>query len=240
MGKLRDSFQRSKRIWRAIRGRDLLLQPEVGCSKLSLGNEGAQWCVCPSGLSSDSVVYSFGVGQDVSFDLELIRRFGVMVHAFDPTPRAGEWLRSQELPSRFVFHDYGVAGFDGMANFTPPQNPGHVSYAMIERLGDSSSASVAAPVRRLGTIMKELGHEEIHVLKMDIEGAEYAVLRDLVDCGLRVDQLLMEFHHRWPEIGVDKTRTAIRELNQAGYRIFNVTPSGEEYSFRQTLRRDGG
>lgn len=177
------------------------------------------------------------MGQDISFDLELIRRFGVVVHAFDPTPRAREWLRHQELPPQFIFHDYGVAEFDGLAAFIPPQDPSHVSYAMIERRGGRSS-SIAAPVRRLQTIMKDLGHEEIHVLKMDIEGAEYAVLRDVVSYELRVDQLLVEFHHRWPEIGLERTRTAIRELNKAGYRIFNVAPSGEEYSFQRTLDAD--
>ena len=30
------------------------------------------------------MVYSFGVGQDISWDLAMIERFGVTVHAFDP------------------------------------------------------------------------------------------------------------------------------------------------------------
>jgi len=46
-----------------------------------------------------------------------------------------------------------------------------------------------------------------------------------------VQQLLVEFHHRWAQIGVEKTRQAIRDLNAAGYRIFDVSPSGEEYGF---------
>jgi hypothetical protein len=53
----------------------------------------------------------------------------------------------------------------------------------------------------------------------------------MIKSAIPVDQVLIEFHHRWPELGVEKTRTAIRQLNDAGYRIFHVSPSGEEYSF---------
>jgi len=46
-----------------------------------------------------------------------------------------------------------------------------------------------------------------------------------------VKQLLVEFHHRWPEIGVAKTKQAIRGLNAQDTGFFSVSPSGEEYSF---------
>jgi hypothetical protein len=84
--------------------------------------------------------------------------------------------------------------------------------------------------------MGELGHDKIDLLKMDIEGAEYSVLADLLASHIRVDQLLVEFHHRFPEVGVNKTKGAIKALNAAGYRIFSVSPSGEEFGF---LRLDG-
>jgi len=88
-------------------------------------------------------------------------------------------------------------------------------------------------MHRLGTIMRELRHASIDLLKMDIEGAEYDVLADMISQRIPVKQLLVEFHHRWPQIGVGRTKQAIQALNAAGYRIFNVSPSGEEYSFLQ-------
>jgi hypothetical protein len=60
----------------------------VNCAESWVGNERARWCICPGALSVSSVVYFFGVGEDVSFELEMIRQFGVRVHAFDPTPRS--------------------------------------------------------------------------------------------------------------------------------------------------------
>src|SRR5713101_7131829 len=46
-------------------------------------------------IEPDPIVYSLGVGEDISFDLALIQQFGVTIHAFDPTPRVREWLASQ-------------------------------------------------------------------------------------------------------------------------------------------------
>src|SRR5215470_13100547 len=108
----------------------------------------------------------------------MIRRFGVLVHAFDPTPRAIAWIRGQFLPENFVFHEYGISDHDGNAAFHPPENEGFVSYSIFARgRGDDV---IQAPVYRLTTIMKLLGQETIDVLKMDVEGAEYDVLSDFL------------------------------------------------------------
>jgi len=199
------------------------------CPTQSFGNDGAAWSIRASSISPGQVVYSFGVGEEISFDLELIRHFGVTVHAFDPTPRSREWLQTQTLPEQFVFHPYGVAGEDGTRRFSPPVNPRHISHTLLRR--DSPWPAIEVQVFRMSSILKMLGHTHIDMLKMDIEGAEYEVIHDLLRSGIRVGQLLVEFHHRWPEVGVAKTRDAIRSLNAGGYEIFNVSPSGEEYAF---------
>jgi Methyltransferase FkbM domain len=85
--------------------------------------------------------------------------------------------------------------------------------------------------------MAELGHAHIDLLKMDIEGAEYAVIDDLVDSNIRPAQILVEFHHRMPGIGPERTRHAVLQLRRAGFGLFAVSPSGEEYSF---IRVDQG
>ena len=215
---------------RAMLGRDLYLPVQVRCTKAYFGNEHAEWCVCPTGLSEESIVYSFGVGADISFDLGLIRQFGMRVHGFDPTPRSITWVRSQDLPEKFVFHDYGIGGHDGNVLFRAPEDPNHVSYKAVPG-GGPGAPLIEAPVHRLATILKKLGHERIDVLKMDIEGAEYEVVQDLISCRNHVKQLLVEFHHSWQEIGLRRTREAVEGLNRAGYKIFYISPSGTEFSF---------
>ena len=225
--------RRMKRVLDILRGQDLRQRKQLHRDSVYLGNAGARWCVCPDGLGPSSIVYSFGVGEEISFDLELIRRFGVRVHAFDPTPRSIEWLAKQSLPANFLFHPYGVADFEGHAKFLPPINPAHVSHTLVQR--QTPWSAIEVPVRRLGSILQELGHGHIDLLKMDVEGAEYPVLKDLLTSRIQVRQLLVEFHHRWPEIGVEKTRQAIRDLNSAGYRIFDISSNGEEYGFLRII-----
>jgi len=54
---------------------------------------------------------------------------------------------------------------------------------------------------------------------------------DVLENSIPVTQLCVEFHHRWHEIGVSRTREAISALRARGYRIFHISDSGEEYSF---------
>ena len=53
------------------------------------------------------------------------------------------------------------------------------------------------PVKTLPTMMQELGHHRITILKVDIEGSEYLFLQQMLDSGIcrRVDQLVLEWHH---------------------------------------------
>jgi FkbM family methyltransferase len=227
------SRRRIRRMVQVLQGNDIWQGIQQKSARLSLGEGSGAWCLCPQGLSASSVIYCAGVGEEISFDLELIRRFGVRVHAFDPTPRSIQWVQSQTLPQEFTFHPYGIADFDGTSKFLPPKNPDHVSHTLLPR--ETPWSAIQIPVHRLGTIAGMLGHAEIDLLKMDIEGAEYAAIADLLTSGIRPRQMLVEFHHRWPEVGVEKTRAAIRALNAAGYRIFDVSASGEEYSFKLTL-----
>ncbi len=235
---LLDLLRNIRRIGRAIIGRDLFQRRQIAFPTESHGAGYGAWSICPETLSPESIVYSFGVGEDISFDLSLIAQYGMTVHAFDPTPRSIAWLTDKQVPERFRFHAYGVADFDGTATFNAPENPDHVSFSMVS--GEQEALRPAkGEVFRLSTIMQKLGHDHIDVLKMDIEGAEYGVIEDLATSGLPVQQLLVEFHHRFEKAGVEKTKAAIRLLNTHGYRIFAVSPRGEEYSFIQINLRHG-
>jgi FkbM family methyltransferase len=219
-----------ERLLRPLRRQRVKLGARAKCEQVSLGTEYGGYAVCPTSLGEGSIVYSFGVGTDISFDEALIALRGVTVHAFDPTPRSVEWVKAQSLPERFVFHPWGIAGFDGTASFHAPKDPTHVSHTVLEG-GNVGTGTVEVPVLRLRTIMSKLGHERIDILKMDIEGAEYDVLPDVLGSGLAIPQILIEFHHRRSGVPVERTQAAVRALEQAGYRAFNASASGYEFSF---------
>jgi FkbM family methyltransferase len=180
-------------------------------------------------------VYSVGVGDDVTWDLALIDRFGVRVDAFDPTPRSIRWVQSRPLPAGFIFHALGLAEFDGEAQFAKKNKyPDGCSYDLVRSGTEASDAveKVIAPVARLGTIMNRLGHDRLDVLKMDIEGAEYEVLADMLLARIYPKQLLVEFHYfEGAAQRIDQTTRLIHRLNEEGYRAFARSPNGYEFSF---------
>jgi hypothetical protein len=79
--------------------------------------------------------------------------------------------------------------------------------------------------------MNKFCHNKIDILKMDIEGAEYEVIKNIVSSRIEISQLLIEFHHRLIINGINKSKQSIQELNNADYKIFHVSDSGEEFSF---------
>mgnify|MGYP000564596100 CR=1 FL=1 len=195
------------------------------------GSDYGGWTIFPHSISAESIAYSFGVGEDISFDLSLIEKYGLQIYAFDPTPRSIDWVKSQVLPPQFHLFDYGIAAQDGIVNFYPPENRDCISHTMLNRTTTADRA-IQVQMRRLTTITKMLGHHKIDILKMDIEGAEYAVIEDILKANdLNIPQILIEFHHRFKGIGPAKTRTAIKLLNHHGYQVFHIAPSGLEYSF---------
>jgi FkbM family methyltransferase len=219
-------------------GRRLTGKPRQGVERklpcVRLGTEYGGYALLKDSVKADSIVYSFGIGEDISFDLALIEMYGCQVFGFDPTPRSIAWVRAQNPPAAFHVQELGVAGYDGTASFAPPANPAHISHSMSAPTTPSTDGSgqgrVEFEVRRLPTLMKELGHERLDVLKMDIEGAEYDVIEDLLAQALRPTQILVEFHHGMHGIPVARTEAALTALASAGYAIFDVQPSGHEFS----------
>lgn len=229
-------FDAVRRPWRDVKtrvrqlmGTELRYRVEFRVPKLTLGDVGAEWTVATDCLHTGSIVYSVGIGTDISFDNALIDQFGLEVHAFDPTPRSREWLQMQDLSPRFRFHPWGLADRDGTASFVAPASEKHVSYSIAD--SPASGTSVELPVFRLKTIMKRLDHDHVDVLKIDIEGAELDVIPDILSSGVRVRQLLAEFHHRGDRQLMQRTERTVQLLAKHGFRIFDVSPSAQEVSW---------
>ena len=221
-------FNNTPRIIKFLRGKNLFFPIGYSCPKISLGNKNACFTVNPKIISSDSIIYSFGIGTDISFDLQLINFFGSTVFAFDPTPKSIQWLKLQDVPESFKSFPIGLANYTGEADFYLPENESHISASMFSK---QSNSITRVEVKTLKDIMNELGHTYIDLLKMDIEGAEYDVIDDIIKSDIKIHQILIEFHHRFHPQGITKTRNSIKRLKEAGFVLFYVSPIGEEFSF---------
>jgi FkbM family methyltransferase len=226
----KQTIRKTRRVINTLLGRDYFEKIDCEHPVEWVGSDYGGWFVATDLIASDSTIYSAGVGDEISFDAALIDRYGTTIHAFDPSPRSIAWAHTHALPKTLTFHEVGLAAFDGEITLFPPENPQHVSYSMFTR-APAEGPGVSVPVKTLGTVMRELGHSRVDVLKLDIEGAEYQVLDDLCRSHIRPQQILVEFHHRFPDIGIEKTKEAVRALRAAGYGVIAVSDSGLEYTF---------
>jgi len=223
-------YRKIKRLIKILLGRDFFIKTDYQCNYKRFGSQYGGWDIVTDPLDNNSIIYSFGVGEDASFDIALINELGATIHAFDPTPKSIKWVKDQNFNEFFVMHEYGIADFNGNISFSPPENSNHVSHTILERVATKDQA-IEVPVKKIKTIMEELQHSKIDVLKMDIEGAEYSVIRDMESMNIRPKQLLVEFHHRFPNVGIGETKAAIGILKKMGYGLFSASRSGEEYCF---------
>jgi FkbM family methyltransferase len=220
------TFPRIARFIRRARGR-ILHRPDLVIAYETIGSIYGSHTLPQNLLTDKSNVYSFGIGTDVSFDLGVISRYGCIVHGFDPTPKCVEWVTQNEFDPKFLFHPLGIGAEDNTVSFQSPLKSGHVSFSRASK----PEAGIELPVMRLQTIMDELQHRNIDVLKMDVEGFEYEAITDMLDCRIHPSVVAVEFHHAMYGIPDEKTNEAVAHLRKAGYRLFFVSETGREYSF---------
>ncbi|BFZ02541.1 hypothetical protein BsWGS_05579 [Bradybaena similaris] len=153
---------------------------EVSCQDLRLmGN----YYICfdkPHGPKPPCLVYSFGIGNDFTFD-DAMAEAGCQVFSFDPSMGVSDHQRSE----RVRFLSIGLSSFDS-DHFVPLLD----SYTM--------GADRTWRIRSLASLKKMLGHENktLDVLKLDIETYEWTILKHLIKDGSLsyVKQLPMEWH----------------------------------------------
>ena len=226
------AFQRGKLLVKRLTGRELWLRPEVQYPQRRYG----EWTICPELLEQRVVVYSMGIGDNIDFELAVMDEWGAEVHAFDPTPPAA-WVKNLGLPDRFHFHAWAAAAQDGELMLYPRiKRDGSTSDDMYTLVAGESGRhdGIKVPAKSISSIMATLGHDSVDIIKLDIEGAEYEVLEDLLSEKIRPRHLLVEFHHRFPGIGKSMTTDIVRQLQLNGYRILFVSATGREVSFIRT------
>jgi FkbM family methyltransferase len=183
------------------------------------------WTICPDGLNAKSVIYSGGVGSDISFEHELARRFGCKVVLLDPSPTG---VKTMALPENKIpqFHYFPVA-LAGCAGRLDLASPLHGDSWSVK---NDSTVKVDVPCTDLLSLMRQNQHDHIDLLKLDIEGSEYEVIDDFLKRRIPVRQVSVEFHHTLiPGIRRSRTIRAIFKLIASGYKL--ISQEGENYTF---------
>jgi FkbM family methyltransferase len=184
----------------------------------------SQWTIVTRGFHPDAVIYSGGVGEDITFERELIRRFGVRIHIFDPSPVAAKTIALANS-DQLLFKPLGLAA-SSTAGFS-------VGGGTASSTWFKAGGSEALACTTIGHEMQLNGHDSIDLLKIDIEGFEYEVLESCLSQRIPIDQICVEFHDFFPEIPRTKTIEMIRVLKFHGFDL--IHRHRHDHTF---LRRD--
>ena len=171
------------------------------------------------------VVYSFGSNGEVSFEqaiLDLTNQ-NCEVHVFDYSLNS-EKAAAVHSVAGATFHPYGIGKEDAIVS-APFKN--------------GESIVKEYQLRNLSSIMSELGHSWVDVLKMDVEWEEYNVLPAMVahysalKQSVPVTQALIEYHHKAGNPKMTHLVHTLEEMEAAGFRTFSTeyNINGEPWNF---------
>lgn len=170
---------------------------------------------------SRPIVYSFGVGNDITFDTAAADMFGVPIFMYDPTPAVALLMKEHEQDERLIFKNEGIYSRDAeLKLYTSDKRLNSSLYPIHGKMKHE-----IVRCRPLAAFMDENGHESIDILKMDVEGVADDVLHQVMDeTDIRPKQIVTEFEIKGienPLTYLPKILKLAQKLKDSGYLIFN-------------------
>jgi FkbM family methyltransferase len=178
--------------------------------------KGDTWSVFAPPLDKNSVIISAGVGKAITFEEDIVARWGARIVLLDPSPTGLKTMQEKAGQPLLDFRPLGLTAEDGPHSFGHPDNAAEGSF----RKGADSGLSFECV--SLKTLIAEASRSHVDLLKMDVEGFEYEILDALLKSGIRADQICVEIHtNRTISIdeGIFDAYRLILRLYRAGYRI---------------------
>ena len=224
-----------------------------------LGSEYGGWNIALTPSLFNSSAICCGAGEDISFDVELASKFKTKVLIVDPTPRSNvhvqevlrqldnhntnqsselnkiEGIVSYDLKSiskdQLIYLNKAIWIKEEKVKFYMPPNINHVSYSIVDyqnNFAQTGEYIYVDAVRYISLINSYNMKPEI--LKLDIEGAEYEVINDVLNYSLP-NQVLLEYDElsdfSFPII--KRVKNTHKKLLNSGYILFKKEGSNFSY-----------
>jgi FkbM family methyltransferase len=207
-----------------------------------LGTRYGGWWLDAKCLGQNPLLVDAGLGEDISFSVAFTGRFaGARVCGIEPNPRSLTYCRTHrpeqmEILERALWVNSG----DILTFHLPrpeellPKGADGVSGSLLDS-HDYVHGGEQMHVETIDfrSVLSHCGATGCDVLKLDIEGAEYELLKALCSSGdiKMAGQVLIEFHHGVTHHTLDETHAAVQMLGECGFKLIHT--EGRNYIFRR-------
>ena len=211
-----------------------------------LGTDYGGWLIPKKiSLNENSIVYSGGAGEDISFDLKLQDKYNCWIIIIDPTKKAIKHYEEVKIFykdnnfkftgniqkdyiqniknlnvdfNKIIFLDIGLYNKKDLLKFYKQDNSNYVSQSLENNMFGNNYDIVK--VDTIKNIMNELNHNNIDLLKLDIEGSECDVLDKMLDDNILPKYLCIELDLLIKNKDFNKkTEKICKRLQIFGYKI---------------------
>ena len=173
------------------------------------GGDDSRHVVYP--LSAAGVVFDVG-GCMGDWSDKIITRYAPSIHIFEPHPRLAEGLaRKYASNAKVTVHAVGLSDRDMTAGLT--DDGAGSTHCRTTR------GVLPIELRDIVGVWRDLKLDRVDVVKINIEGGEYALLRRMIDSGLvrSFDRIVVQFHSFYPN--AHRLRRRLRQDLSASHRL---------------------
>jgi FkbM family methyltransferase len=211
-----------------------------------LGTEYGGWFIPTNNtLNETSIIYSGGVGEDISFDLLISEKYNSNIFLIDPTKKSKKhyiesiqyfhnnipftgniqndyYYKIKNLKPNFDkihYLELGLWSKNDTLKFYKQNNPNYVSQSVINGMfGDNYDI---IQVDSIKNIMDNNKHKHIDLLKLDIEGAEIETLNEMLNNNIYPTIICVEFDLKLKNKDSNNVTDKLidRLINQHNYNI---------------------
>ena len=206
-----------------------------------LGTKYGGWWVDKTLLvNKNPLLIDCGLGKDISFPIDFLKKFNAYVVGIDPDPISVNFCeeikpKNMEIHRKAFWKKSGVAMKFHLARAIDKLPKGADGSGSIISSHDYVDGGVELKVytTSLSEILTLLNRSTCDVLKLDIEGAEYEVISDLINSGQIdvINQLLVEFHDGVTHFTINDTNKIVEDLKLASFELIHT--EARNYIFRR-------
>lgn len=212
-----------KRIFNLLRFRIVEVLIFNTVNTIYLGSKYGGWRFFNDKSLRGGVYVSAGCGEDISFDIEFIKKYKPRkVALIDPTPRSivhveNTLARGNNYPlcnysdnGSQDINSYDLRGIDrssikffkkalwnevGSIDFFSPLDKNHVSHSIhnLQEVENNPYNKISVETTTLNNVLLEMDINHIDLLKLDIEGAEIELLLYMIKHKIMPTQICVEF-----------------------------------------------